>query len=150
MSNGSLPDHNPTIAQEFINFWEAWQQGSQGREVGLRLLFTAWYGLIEPPHLTGFANDSTTSELLQKVFTEVHETMVPSGMSDPEFLYVVGLMASLSPWLLGDPDSWEERSAKYRQIYRGLEPGGIDPRIFTGRGSYGEYFEGQAKVKGGY
>ena len=66
-------------------------------------------------------------------------------------LFVVGLMAHLSPWLLGgDHKVREERSGRYRTMYRRLAPEGIDPRVFTGRGAYGDDFAGQARVPGGY
>jgi hypothetical protein len=31
--------------------------------------------------------------------------MVPGSEADPEFLYVVGLMSVLAPWLLGDHEN---------------------------------------------
>jgi hypothetical protein len=34
--------------------------------------------------------------------------------------------------------------------YRKLEPEGIRPETFAARGFYGDYFAGQARVKGGY
>jgi len=65
-------------------------------------------------------------------------------------LYVVGLMSHLSPWLLGDNATWEARSSDYRAMYRRLEPNGLDPSLFDGRGAFGEYFSHQARVKDGY
>ena len=64
----------------------------------------------------------------------------------------MGLMAHLVPWLLGADgvDEWTARSEAYRRRYRQLMPSGIDPKVFAGRGAYGEYFGGQAAVKDGY
>jgi hypothetical protein len=59
-------------------------------------------------------------------------------------------MASIAPWLLGDVDAWTFRSEQYRLRYRALSPAGIDPDVFRNRGAYGDYFEGQARVKGGF
>ncbi len=65
-------------------------------------------------------------------------------------LYIVGLMAHLTPYLLGNLDVWESRSKRYQLLYRELAPEGIDPKIFEGRGAYGDYFAGQARVKDRY
>jgi hypothetical protein len=105
---------------------------------------------MEPEHLTGFTNDSASLEELRLVFNEVHNFVRPEIERDSEMLYVVGLMANLAPWLLGDYDEWEPRSTEYRRLYRALKPNGINPAIFDGRGAYGEYFQGQARVVGGY
>lgn len=60
-------------------------------------------------------------------------------------LYVVGLMAHLAPWLLGDRADWSERSQSYRARYGALRPNGIDPATFDGRGVYGAYFQSHAR-----
>jgi hypothetical protein len=70
--------------------------------------------------------------------------------SDAEMLYVFGLMAHVFPWVLGDKKTWETRSRQYRVAYRKLEPEGIRPEAFAGRGFYGDYFADQARVKDGY
>ncbi|MBI3411599.1 MAG: hypothetical protein HY040_24995 [Planctomycetes bacterium] len=59
-------------------------------------------------------------------------------------------MSALAPWLLGDNDTWEQRSREYHVKYRELKPTGLEPAVFVGRGAYGDYFGGQARVKGGY
>jgi hypothetical protein len=105
---------------------------------------------MEPEHLTGFANNSGSQEELRVVFNEVHDFVRPEIERDSEMLYAVGLMANLAPWLLGDYKEWEQRSTEYRRLYRALKPSGLDPAIFDGRGAYGEYFQGQARVVGGY
>jgi hypothetical protein len=82
----------------------------------------------------------------------VHSIVLAGGTTttDAEALYVVGLMAHLAPWLLGREDEWTARSEAYRSRYRQLLPNGIDPDVFNGRGAYGDYFRGQARVADGY
>ncbi len=140
----------PTLAAAYEILRDCWTGGDRDRELALHLMFLCWYMLIEPPHLTGLDERRVPSAELVEVFNEVYDYMKPVGQGQAEFLYVVGLMSNLSPWLLGDNDIWEERSRKYRAMYRRLEPNGLDPGMFEGRGAYGEYFTGQARVKDGY
>jgi hypothetical protein len=60
------------------------------------------------------------------------------------------LPSSATPYLLGDNDEWEARSVRYRRRYRESFPDGLDPALFEGRGAYGDYFGGHARLKGGY
>ena len=84
------------------------------------------------------------------IFRQVYDSFEPQIHQDVEMLYVVGLMAHLFPYLLGDYDEWNTRSLEYRKAYRALSPEGISPEIFENRGAYGDYFHGQAKVENGY
>lgn len=59
--------------------------------------------------------------------------------------------AGMFLWPLADEARlWIARSETYRTRYRQLAPDGIDPAVFDGRGAYGDYFGGQARVVGGY
>jgi hypothetical protein len=100
----------------------------------------------------GFDETRVRDHELRDLFNEVHHVLLPdeARSEDAEALYVVGLMAHLSPYLLGDNDEWEARSARYRMRYREILPDGIDPATFEGQGAYGDYFRGQVTVKGGY
>jgi hypothetical protein len=105
---------------------------------------------VEPSHITGY-REPTPSDQLGEVFTAVYETFADSIIDDAEVLYVVGLMAMLSPWLLGgDLETWEARSRDYRVRYRTLVPDGLNQAYFEGRGAYGDYFAGQVQVAGGF
>jgi hypothetical protein len=129
-----------------------WQLGRRGRDAALHLLFLAWDQLMEPPYLTGRTSATGDDELL-KVFYEAHAVLLPDGdrSTDVEALYVVGLIAKLAPWLLGPHEEWEARSVRYQRRYREVLGGGITPAVFRdARGSYGEYFRGQAGVANGY
>lgn len=86
-----------------------------------------------------------------KTFTDVHAYFEPEIDKDAEMLYTVGLAAELF-WFMFPYDDrlWEKRGIEYQKLYRALSPDGIDPDIFHGRGYYGDYFEGQAKVANSY
>jgi hypothetical protein len=115
-------------------------------------MFLAWYLSVEPPSLTGLDSTRIAAGELARMFNDVHAVVLARGgdTTDDEALYVVGLMAHLTPWLLGPEDEWSERSRVYRARYRHLSPDGISPTRFAGRGAYGDYFAGQASVKDGY
>jgi hypothetical protein len=140
----------PTLHEAYEILRDGWRKGDRDRELALHLMFLCWYMLIEPPHLTGLDERRVSSQELVTVFNEVHDCMLPVSRGEGEFFYVVGLMSNLSPWLLGDNDLWEARSKEYRAMYRQLQPNGPDPVVFEGRGAFGEYFVGQARVKDGY
>jgi hypothetical protein len=140
----------PTLAKAYAILVERWRSGDRDRELALHLLFICWYGQVEPDHVTGFVTDEKTTVELQRVFNDVFQYVEPQVEKDPEMLYVVGLMAKLVSWVLGDSHEWESRSERYRQLYRDQRPGGIDPAVFAGRGAYGEYFGSQAQVENGY
>lgn len=140
----------PTLAAAYELLREQWESGERDRELALHLIFLAWYLIIEPSHLTGLDEARISSESLVGVFNTVHDWLLPTGTNDAEALYVVGLPASMFPWALGDHELWAVRSEAYRIRYRQLAPEGIDPAVFDSRGAYGDYFESQARVVGGY
>jgi len=142
--NGEL-----NLASAYRILKQMWDAGNRDRELILHLMFLAWYGLCEPPHITGFHEEAISNELVM-IFNQVHEYVQSTIANDVEMLYVVGLMAHLFPHLLGDHDVWLRRSEEYRLMYRALKPNGIEPSIFQNRGAYGEYFGSQAKVVNGY
>lgn len=151
LENRSLgANGEPTLGAAYELLRDAWRGGERDRELGLHLLFLSWYMLIEPPHLTGLNEQSVSNAELVAIFNEIHDFMAPAKHEDAELLYVVGLMTSWAPWLVGDHQVWERRSAEYRVLYRRLAPSGLDPSIFANRGAFGEYFAAQARVKDGY
>jgi hypothetical protein len=140
----------PTLAGAYDILLREWRRGIRERELGLHVAFLAWYLLVEPPFLTGLQEARMPSSSLAEVFREVHDYFAPEQHNDAETLYVFGLMAHLFPGGLGDEGTWEARSGQYRIAYRKLLPDGIRPEVFAARGFYGDYFAGQARVKGGY
>lgn len=140
----------PTLAAAYGILKEQWCNGDRERELGLHLMFIAWYGLIEPGHITGFSENEKLWKELNETLTEVHSYYEPQIKQDVEMLYVVGLAAHMFWFMFDDASAWEHRGKEYQQYYRALAPNGIDPAIFHNRGAYGEYYAGQATVIGGY
>ncbi len=144
-------DGQPTLGQALELAIGEWKAGNRDRELRLHLLFLAWYCNLEPPHLTGYNESTYPSTLLPNLFSDVYGTFADAINDDAEVLYVVGLMALLSPWLLGgDIKTWETRAKEYHERYRTLVPEGLSPSFFEGRGAYGDYFAGQVQVHGGF
>jgi len=133
---------------------DQWRSGERERELALHLFFMASYINVEPAHLTGRNENRIPRAELESVSAEVHAWLLPDGAAtdDAEALYVVGLPASMFPWELSLDHSrlWSDRAELYRARYRQLRPNGLDPAIFSGRGAYGEYYEGQVQVVRGF
>jgi hypothetical protein len=143
-------EREDTLGDAFIAMRYLWQQGNRDRELGLHLMFLAWYINLEPEHLTGRDRARLPDNDLLGSFDAVYSYFAPYIDRDAEMLYVVGLMANLASWCLGNMDAWEHRSRQFRIAYRRLAPEGIPPATFSGRGYFGEYFAGQAGVRDGY
>ncbi|HEV7508452.1 MAG TPA: hypothetical protein VGS07_26455 [Thermoanaerobaculia bacterium] len=128
-----------------------WRSGNDERELRLHLLFLSWYCNVEPPHLTGLDESRAPSSDLPQLFQEVYRSFGDGILDDAECLYTIGLMANLTPWLLGeDETTWEARSLAFRARYRQLLPDGLTATHFEGRGAYGDYFAKQVIVPGGF
>lgn len=141
-------DGEPTLGEAFKILRTEWEQGNRDRELCLHLLFLCWYGLAEPPFLTGFLGPEFDD--VQEFFAEVFEHVRPDIENDPEMLYTIGLGARLFGYMLpGGEKVWDPKSEEFRRRYRHLCPEGLDPSIFSNRGYYGEYYSHQAGV-GGY
>ena len=152
LENRSVGDAGePTLGRALELAIAEWRSGNRDRELRLHLLFLSWYCNLEPPHLTGLDEANVRSDELPQLFQDVYDTLAEGIMDDVECLYAVGLMAQLTPWLLGgDIATWEMRSAEFRKRYRSLLPDGLQPAHFDGRGAYGDYFAGQVNVPGGF
>jgi hypothetical protein len=138
----------PTLFAAFEILQMHWQAGSRSRELGLHLLFLSWYLMIEPPCLTGFDETRLPSGHLPKLFAEIHDYFGPAQSEDAELLYVISVMAGLSPpWPPGESATWEHRSNEYLKSYRLLAPHGLMPAVFDGRGAFGDYFGGQLRAE---
>jgi len=152
LENRNVGDNwEPTLGPALALALAEWRSGSRDRELRLHLLFLSWYCNVEPPHLTGLDEALRSSLDLPSVFHTIYDTFADGILEDPECLFIVGLMASLTPWLLGgDVHEWESRSIVFREHYRALLPHGLPPAYFDGRGAYGDYFAGQVVVPGGF
>ena len=141
----------PTLGPALDLAAAVWRSGNRDRELCLHLLFLSWYCNLEPPHLTGYWHGAFPSGELSKLFHEVYKFIEPQILDDAECLYAIGLMAQLSPYLLGEDEvTWQDRSLAFRKRYRMLAPEGLTASLFEGRGAYGAYFAGQVVVPGGY
>jgi hypothetical protein len=133
----------PTFFENCLKLLEEWHAGNQTRELCLDLMFHCWYLLEEQPQYTGYDPTLIEDDQLTKNFNEVHDLFAPEIRQDSEMLYTVGLMSELFPWLLGDENLWIARSLEYRNLYKLLEPNGLEPELFENRGEYGKYFAHQ-------
>lgn len=162
LENRSLGLHGaPTLGAAYELLLEAWRSGDRDRELALHLFFLAWYLVVEPPHLTGVQGGQVGGEP-DEILRAIDAHLLPDAESseDAEALYVIGLAAHMFPWVFcsGDdsrtlPDceqQWIHRGERYRHRYRELRPNGIAPSVFEGRGAFGDYYAGQARVQGGY
>jgi len=152
LENRSVGDRGePTLGAALDLAAAEWSSGNRDRELCLHLLFLSWYCNLEPPHLTGYDQSAFPSAHLSQLFHDVYAAFEPQILEDAECLYVVGLMASLTPYLLGENEAvWQARSAAFRERYRSLAPHGLDRSRFVARGAYGAYFAGQVVVPNGY
>jgi hypothetical protein len=139
-----------TLGEAYALLLNYWRSGSRDRDIGLHLLFLAWYLMLEPAHITALGEDAPAAQELQSTFSEVHSRYVGPLANDAEFLYVVALMALQSPLLLGDQESWTELGENYRAKYRSLCPQGISADVFDKSNAYGNYFAEQVRVKNGF
>jgi len=94
-------DSEPTLGPALELAAAEWRSGNRDRELCLHLLFLSWYCNIEPPHLTGYPQSAFPSPELSKLFNDVYETFEARVVRDAECMYVIGLMALLTPELLG-------------------------------------------------
>jgi hypothetical protein len=152
LENRSVGDHGePTLGRALELAAAEWRSGNRDRELCLHLLFLSWYCNLEPPHLTGYQQTAFPSGELAELFQDVYRSIETQVLDDAEFLYVIGLMAHLTPYLLGEDEAtWRDRSLAFRKRYRMLVPEGLAASLFEGRGAYGDYFAGQVVVPGGY
>jgi len=150
LENRSLgTDGEPTLGEAYKILKQRWIDGDRDREVGLHLMFLAWYGIIEPAHLTGFEESYEMRDELSQTLREVHEYFEPKIYQDAEMLYAIGLAAHMFGFMFDNASTWEKRAIEYRKRYHALAPNGIDPATFYNRGAYGAYYAGQATIKVG-
>ena len=143
-----------TLPAAYELLYEQWQSSDNDRELGLHLMFLAWYLCAEPEFLTGYEGDRMerdgSSGRLADTFVEVHDALSNTMAGDAEFNFVVSVMASTFPWCC-DPTqapAWERTAVERRRRYQRRQPRGLAPSIFEGRGYYGEYFLHSLRIHG--
>ena len=151
LENRSIGKHGEaTLAEAYAILKGCWEDGSRDREVGLHLMFIAWYGIIEPAHITGFHNDAETEKELNRTLSDVHYAFESRIGDDAEMLYAFGLAAHMFWFMFENSEYWQQIAAEYAKKYRKLSPDGLDSAIFKERGAYGEYYGRMCVVDGGY
>ena len=123
-------NYEATLAEAYKILKAECDGGNRDREVGLHLTFIAWYVIIEPSHITGFARSEQEGLELNQVLFNVHEYFKDKMTDDAEMLYVFGLMASMEWYMLEHNLYWKQVGIEYKKRYRDLEPDGLDPSIF--------------------
>ena len=125
----------PVLGEAFQRLKARWDTGQRDRETCLRLLFLTWYCCSEPNEFTGLPGNVNTAGLFPSIFALLND-MTPD---DPEFLFVVGYMASLWSWCCGESREWEQTG---KECLRRFQSSGehLESKTFVGRGTYGHYF----------
>src|SRR5690348_1434161 len=101
LENRSLGlEGEPTLAEAYRILKTEWDSGDRDRELGLHLMFLAWYGIIEPSHITGFNRTDPEKHELNQTLFEVHEYFKDKMTDDAEMLYAFGLMAAMEWYML--------------------------------------------------
>jgi hypothetical protein len=133
------------MEDDYKQLRDGWEAGDRDRERALHLLFLAWMHWADPTFVTGMSEDPCALQLWQDIFAHFGG----EASSDAEFLHVCGLMAQLTPYVLGDEQAWEAAAErmKLRSIY--LRPRGFPPELFEGRSQFGDYFAHQAHASRG-
>lgn len=125
----------PALGEAYGHLKDRWDAGHRDRETCFRFLFLCWFCCAEPTWLTGLPEDEGSSARFRAVF----EHMRSGNLSEPEFLFVVGYMATQFPWCCGEVTQWEAIGRNCLARFR-LIGVGIAPELFEGRGAYGHYF----------
>ncbi len=126
----------PTLGEAFEMLLTRWKQGARDRETALRIAFLAWYSCSEPVCFTGLPGGVRPGPM----FKEAFEALGGEDAEDAEVCFVVGLMAELFPWCLGDEAHWVAVGGRLSARARELAPRGVPAEQFDGRGAYGAYF----------
>lgn len=117
-----------------------WLNGLQTREGALQLLFLSWYSCSEPPYLSGLEGITPQVGLIDELF----KFLGGEETQDVEVLFVIAVMGEVAGWCLGDDDHWRTTADIFRSRLDGKVPA---PKLFAGRGAYGDYFAHQARIQ---
>jgi hypothetical protein len=126
--------HTASLGRAYDALVGRWKEGARDRETALRLLFLIWYGLAEPPYITGLkdVNRTRINELFQRLGGEFS--------TDPEVLFVIFAMCETAPWALGEESYWRDIGGRFRLRLREHQNSGLSRSTFVRRGAYGYYF----------
>ena len=129
------------MEEEYRQLRAGWAAGDRDRKRALHLLYLSWWHWAEPEFLTGLSDDPSAVELWHEIFAHLGGEASP----DAEFLYVAGIMATVTPWALGDEVHWVAVGKSLKARAQQLRPKGFSPDDFESQGDYGEYFAHQSR-----
>jgi hypothetical protein len=130
------------LQPHYVRLKEAWFRGERSRESDLDLMFHAWMHWADPPFVTGLEGDPDA----QRIWHEIYEQLGGLGSSDAEFLFVAKVMATVTPWALGDEAEWNHKASELERRLRTSGISRLHPNVFEGRGEYGKYFSHQLSI----
>ena len=130
------------LQPQYSRLKKAWLRGERGREGDLDLMFHAWMHWADPPFVTGLEEDPDAL----RIWHEIYERFGGVRSSDAEFLFVAKVMATLTPWALGEESEWNRNSNELDRRLRACDVSSLSVNTFDGRGEYGKYFSHQLSV----
>ena len=116
------------MEEEYKQLRDRWDAGDRDREQALHLLFLAWMHWAEPDFLTDMSHDPRATDIWHDVYAHFRG----EDSSDAEFLYVAGIMASVTPWALGDEEAWQTRAVRMTARSLELDRKGFRPDYLKG------------------
>jgi hypothetical protein len=100
-------------------------------------MFLTWYACSEPGYLTGLSHEVWRPS----VFEDLFQSLGGGATTDPEVMFVMGVMASIFPDCCGEEAAWRVVGTALGERYEALPAGlKIDATTFEARGAYGDYF----------
>ena len=89
-------------AEELGMLEKEWASGKRDTHIARRILFLAWYAVVEPSFVTGI--DSTP--YVKQVWHELLSVVERSAQNNLESALILGYMASFAPYVFGSDDVW--------------------------------------------
>lgn len=130
-----------TLEEEYQDRKAQWRAGERDRELGLQLLFLAWWHWAEPAFLTDMTDDPDADALWHELFSHFEG----ERSRDAEFLFVAGVMATIMPHVLGIDERWDARGLRMIERAMTVQATALPLSTFEDRGDYGEYFAHQLR-----
>jgi hypothetical protein len=90
------------IAEELAMFEKEWASGKRDTHLARRILFIAWYVVVEPSFVTGI--DSTP--YVKQIWHELLSVVEKSAQNNLESALIFGYMISFAPYVFGPDDIW--------------------------------------------
>lgn len=108
----------PCLGQAFRHWLYRWEMRVRDQETALRLVFLGWYRDCGKWEMVSGDLDVRTPEI--EAFIEEYGGL---AAMDAESLFVIGFLADMSPWAMGDETKWEAQAGKVLARAAEKEPG---------------------------